>query len=228
MAWTLYLVGGACRDSFMGKKSKDMDFAVECDSFEEMKAQILKEGGQIYLEKPEFFSIRAHLPKFGASDFTLCRKDGFYSDGRRPDSVERADIYDDLSRRDCTINSIAQNVLTGEIIDPHEGRKDIQNRVIRATGNPIERLNEDALRGYRYLRFSITKEFTIEQELYSALKYYDDLKLKSVKVERVREELFKMFSWDTQETINLIGVYPQWFKYAFDSGIWLCPTIRTN
>lgn len=229
MSWKLYLTGGSCRDKFLGiENPKDLDFAVECvDGYAGMRAEILKLGGTIYLERPEFFAIRANIPGIGPSDFTLCRKESFYSDGRHPDSVEPGTILDDLSRRDATINAIAQNWVTKEIIDPWHGIRDIEYKFIRAVGDPNDRLSEDPLRGYRYLRFSITKQFSIEWNLNKALQDLPIIKLSSVKPERVREELFKMFEFNTPLSLLLVPAYDVWFRYAFQNcGIKLIPTLR--
>ncbi len=100
----IYLVGGSIRDQLLGLKSKDLDYAVEAGSYEEMRDYI-KENGKIFLETPEYLTIRAHLKNGEPADFVLCRKDGEYSDGRRPDKVTPGTLYDDLARRDFTVNA---------------------------------------------------------------------------------------------------------------------------
>jgi len=119
-------VGGCLRDEFKGIPSKDVDFAVEAPSFEAMRDELIEDGFEIFEERPEFFTIRAKVPKGNpledrtrVADFVMCRKDGPSSDGRRPDFVEPGTIFDDLARRDFTVNAIARNAITGEIIDPH-------------------------------------------------------------------------------------------------------------
>ncbi len=78
----IFLVGGAVRDEIMGRQPNDQDFAVEAESFEAMKQDIIAQGGKIFQEKPEFFTIRANMPGIKGADFVLCRKDGPSSDGR--------------------------------------------------------------------------------------------------------------------------------------------------
>jgi len=108
----LFEVGGHVRDGLLGIKSKDIDMAVEAPSWEAMREFVKHNTKKIFLEKEEFLTIRAMghdgLPK----DFVLCRKDGAYSDGRRPDTVEAGTIFDDLARRDFTVNAIAKEVTT--------------------------------------------------------------------------------------------------------------------
>lgn len=120
-----YQVGGSVRDKIMGIKPHDIDFAIGAESFGAMREAILARGGKIFLEMEKFFTIRANLPELGSADFVLTRKDGSYSDGRRPDGVTVGTILDDLARRDFTMNAIAINVETGDILDPFDGTGDI-------------------------------------------------------------------------------------------------------
>lgn len=160
----IYEVGGSVRDSLLNVPHKDHDYAVECDSFETMREYILNEKYTICVEKPEYGHIKAI--KTGKDrkvvDFTLCREDGYYSDNRRPDSIKVSDIYGDLRRRDFTINAIAINIETKEILDPHGGEADLENRIIKCVGKTEDRLYEDPLRFLRALRFSVTKDMTID------------------------------------------------------------------
>ena len=91
-----YLVGGSVRDKLLGLKPKDKDYVVDAKSYEEMKSAIIEHGGNIFLETPQHFTIRALLPKIGAADFVLPRIDAFYSDGRRPDSVSVGTLEETL------------------------------------------------------------------------------------------------------------------------------------
>lgn len=198
-----YYVGGYLRDELMGIRSKDIDFAVENATYEEMHADILyTRGGTIFQERPEFMSIRARIPEIGAADFTLCRREGFYSDARHPDNVEPGNIYQDLSRRDFTVNAIARNEETGEWIDPFEGRADIEYRRLRCVGNPEDRFSEDALRILRAMRFHITKGFSLDSTLDKALRDYDIIdNLLQIPIERIYEELRRCYEYSTITTL---------------------------
>ena len=168
------------------------------------------------------------MPKLGAADFVLARKDGAYTDGRRPDEVMAGTIYDDLARRDFTMNAIAENVETGEIVDPYLGRVDIDFKFITCVDNPIDRFTEDSLRMLRAIRFSITKGFYIQSNIEDCLDDYKfvDL-LKNVSVERIREELVKCFAHSTPDTIAALNRYPKVRDFIFASGnLILVPTIR--
>lgn len=218
----LFKVGGAVRDEFLGVKSKDIDYAVEAPSFEAMR-DFIADNGKIFLEKPEYFTIRAKVRGEDA-DFVLCRKEHGYSDGRRPDAVTIGDIYDDLSRRDFTMNAIAIHTMEGAIVDPHNGVRDIEQRVIRCVGRAHERFSEDSLRMIRAVRFHITKDFWLDCEIIDALndqKLVD--KLENVSKERIREELNRCFKHNTLNTLLAFERFPKLRNVVFgsDNTLWL-------
>jgi tRNA nucleotidyltransferase/poly(A) polymerase len=221
MTVQIYKVGGAVRDEFLGVKSKDIDFAVEAPSYDAMRDYIA-ERGKIFLEKPEYFTIRAKLDGLDA-DFVLCRKEHGYSDGRRPDLVTAGDIYDDLSRRDFTVNAIAVRTSDGEVFDPHSGVRDIEQRVVRCVGNAYERFSEDSLRMIRAIRFHITKDFWLHRDIVDALndqKLVDELE--NVSTERVREELNRCFRHNTLQTLAALDRFHKVRAAIFgDSELWL-------
>lgn len=231
----LYKVGGCVRDELLGIPSKDIDYAVECSSFETMEKYIVENGGRIFLSKPEYFTIRAKLNGIDA-DFVLCRKEYGYSDGRRPDKVEVGTIFDDLARRDFTVNAIAEVVppkgmfvdFKPALVDPHGGIEDLKNMTLRCVGNPIDRFNEDSLRIMRAIRFSITKGFAMDSSVANALWNPDVVKkLANVSKERIREELLRCFKHNTLKTIATLEYYPMVRDIVFDDNIlWLKPTIE--
>ena len=228
MTVKIYQVGGSVRDKLMGVVSKDIDFAVEAESFQAMKDHILERGYKIYLETPKFMTIRAQHPDLGGVDFSLCRKDGEYHNGRHPDDVESGTILDDLARRDFTMNAIAIDVDSGEILDPHNGREDIDARKIRAVGSAKVRFGEDKLRALRALRFAITKNMTIASDTLLELFALDDVPLTdfdAVSTDRIRDELYKMFAANTKRTIQYVLADFAWVLRLCESrGIWFKPT----
>jgi len=214
-------VGGAVRDKFLGVNSKDVDFVAipinpkrfaNADEAFATLVNVLKvDGFKVFLETPEFFTVRAQVPTWhpvrkrtAVADFVLARKDGPSSDGRRPDFVLPGTLMDDLQRRDFTVNAMA--ILNDELIDPFGGREDLDNRLIRFVGNPMDRIAEDGLRVIRALRFLITKSgFTLERETFHAINSnFAAEMLMKVSVERIREELEKMFSADSIGTMKLL------------------------
>lgn len=200
----LYCVGGAVRDKYLNRPSKDIDYAVEAKSYEEMREYIVQLGGEIFLEHPEYYTIRARVPGKLTADYVLCRRDGEYVDGRHPTSVEVGTIYDDLARRDFTMNAIAVDTLSGKVIDPYDGAGDIALMRINAVGNPDDRFQEDSLRILRAIRFTITLGFWIGIDTYHAIKRNREL-IYTADENRVRDELDKCFKVDSVTTISLLN-----------------------
>lgn len=214
------------RDSILGIRSKDIDFSVEAESYAAMRAAIVERcGGEdaIKVEHEEFVTIRAIDPKLGGVDFVLCRKEGTYSDGRRPDSVEAGTLLDDLARRDFTMNAIAR-AEDGTLIDPFNGQADIACKLIRCVGDARQRFMEDRLRVLRAIRFSITKGFTLQMDTRAAISEFSDLR--GVSVERVREELLKCFECNTIATLQALDEFPLLKLTCFSGKLFLKPTIK--
>jgi tRNA nucleotidyltransferase (CCA-adding enzyme) len=146
-------------------------------------------------------------------EVTTFRGEGAYSDGRRPDSVEFVnDITADLARRDFTVNAIALDPDDGHVIDPFEGRKDIERRVIRAVGVPLDRFREDGLRVLRAARFTATLDFDLDPATESAIEPSLDV-FRKVSQERVRDEWVKAMkarkpsrAFDVMRTSGILGV----------------------
>lgn len=225
-----YLVGGALRDRYLGLEAKDLDYVVVCESFGELRQAVLDRGGEIFVETPKHLTIRAKIPELGATDFVCARKDGAYSDGRRPDSVEIGSLQEDLKRRDFTVNAIAQDVDTGEIIDPFHGIDYCKIKTLKCVGNAKDRFEEDHLRLLRAIRFSITKRLELDREIIRCLNNYDLVfKLKRISKERILDELMKCFKYDTIETIRIFNGFLLMRETIFNIdnfGIWLKPTLE--
>ncbi len=130
----------------------------------------------------------------GSNQFetTTFRKDGEYSDGRRPDRVAYSkDIHEDLARRDFTINAIAWDLINNRLLDPHNGREDLKRSIIRAIGVPSDRLEEDGLRSIRACRFASQLGFRIDPDTMNAINS-TQANIPAISIERIWEEL-KMF-----------------------------------
>lgn len=228
MTIQFYKVGGAVRDQFLGVRSKDIDYAVEAPSFEAMHDHIAQRG-KIFLSKPEFFTVRAKIDGEDA-DFVLCRREHGYTDGRRPDLVTAGDIYDDLGRRDFTMNAIAIRTSDGEVFDPHSGIDDIKDRIIRCVGHAEDRFTEDSLRLLRAVRFSITKGFEMSIDIQEFLNIKRKVQLlENVSKERIREELNRMMKFDTLATLKMFERFPRLRDVVFaDPDLWLEATNRAR
>ncbi|MEQ0489156.1 HD domain-containing protein [Anaerococcus murdochii] len=181
-----YLVGGFVRDRIMGRASSDVDIATKArpNQIEE----VFKDFKIIDVGK-KFGTIRVigHGQEY---EITTFRKDFSYKDKRRPGQVVFANnIESDLQRRDFTINSMA--LRNNELIDPFGGQNDIKEKIIRAVGNPHERISEDYLRALRAVRFAANLGFDIESNLEEAIrKNYKNLAY--ISVERQAAELDKI------------------------------------
>lgn len=229
-----YLVGGQVRNEIMHEllntplPKSDIDIAVEAPSYEAMRQHVIDAGGDIKLESPQFFTIRAlaaYQGKIVPIDYTLCRKESAYTDGRHPDVVNIGTIEEDLARRDLTINAMARRVDDGTLLDPFNGREDIQQRVIRCCGDVETRCAEDYLRVLRILRFSITLDFKIHPDTETILYHplYIDNLFNTVSDERIREEFTKMFKHNTGKTLDALNEYPL-IKRKMVKMLWLRPT----
>lgn len=237
-----YEVGGCVRDELLGVKSKDIDYTVVLDKdettddpFDYMVRELKRRGFKVFLESPEFLTARAQFPQSknpGAilhgppgltADFVLARKESDYTDGRRPDVVEPGTLFDDLARRDFTMNAIAK-ATDGSLIDPFGGQSDIQNKIIRCVGDPHERFKEDPLRIVRAMRFFVTKGFNIETETANAMVGLT-YKIAGVSAERVREELSKMFTVNPMMTIDVLEMFDV-LPIIFNMGINFQPTMK--
>ena len=229
---TYYKVGGTVRDELLGLIPSDLDLVAIGGNFEELCADIERSGGKIFLKQEPFLTVRCLFPNVGPCDIRLARKDGAYGDGRRPDEVFIADsLYDDSCSRDFTIGAMYKNLQTGEIIDYHGGKKDLESKLIRCVGDTKERFQEDFLRLLRAVRFSITKRMHLSDDIKRCL---DDEKivsgLENVSPERIREEVYKCFKHDTHSAIFFFSFYSLLSNEVFNerTGIWLKPTMEAK
>ncbi len=130
-------------------------------------------------------------------EITPYRKEGKYTDFRHPDEIVFSDkIEDDLKRRDFTINALAYDYSTKELIDLFDGIADLREKKIRTVGNPDERFGEDALRILRAIRFTAQLGFEIEEKTSESIRKNHKL-LKNISVERIRDEFVKILMSDS-------------------------------
>jgi putative nucleotidyltransferase with HDIG domain len=188
----IYLVGGAVRDMLRGEKIHDWDLATNALP-EEVTNILRRAGGKVIPTGIKHGTVTA-LYKNHSAEITTFRTESGYSDGRRPDEIHfAADIEEDLSRRDFTMNAIALRLPKGEIIDPFNGEADIKARIIRCVGDASERFNEDGLRPLRAVRFSAQLGYEIEQSTKDAIAGTLPVCAK-VSWERVRDEIDKILA----------------------------------
>ncbi|WLD91801.1 CCA tRNA nucleotidyltransferase [Alkalihalobacillus sp. AL-G] len=193
-----YIVGGFVRDKLLGRSLGDIDIATSA-SPEEVQRIFNKtipvgivHGTVIVRWKKQSYEV------------TTFRSDGEYSDYRHPTEVHFHDsIEQDLARRDFTMNAMAQEI-NGSILDPFGGKKDIEERLIRAVGVSAERFQEDPLRMMRAIRFVSLLGFQIEERTKQALIEQAFL-LEKVSTERIRDEFEKLLLGDyCQKAMQLL------------------------
>ena len=183
-----YAVGGCVRDILRGETPHDYD--VNTDALPSEIKEVFSDFDTIDIGIAHG-TVAVKMKSGELIEVTTFRTDGEYKDSRHPESVSfTKDINGDLSRRDFTVNSIAMDI-SGEIIDPFDGKGDIQRKVIRCTGDPERRFTEDALRIMRALRFSSVFDFEIEDETARAIHEKKELLLK-ISPERIFSELKKL------------------------------------
>ena len=206
----LYLVGGAVRDKLLNRPSSDADYCV------------------VGLSKEEFITLFPNSFPRGKSfevfdlegaEFALARTESKAGKGHKEFKIttgKNITIEEDLKRRDITINSIAEDVITKKIVDPFNGVNDIKNKIIKATSVAFI---EDPLRVYRVARFSAELQFNVDEE---TIKMMTNLKeeLNTLSKERVFEEFKKALKtnkpsifFNVLRKANLLDVH---FKEIYD------------
>lgn len=236
--FTFYEIGGKVRDDLLGVQSKDIDFVAVPDSvdgdiegiFLGLSEHLREEGFQIFLETPSCFTIRAKFPdshknKGMSADFVLARKEIGYKEGTREPIVVPGTLYDDMERRDFTVNAMAKTS-DGTIIDYFNGMADLIAKRLRTPIKGEVTFEDDPLRILRAIRFAITKDFSIHPDIHYTIRMYDyDNKFGVVSEERIREELYKCFRHNTLETMSYLNNYPKLRNYIFErTNLWLEPT----
>lgn len=240
--FTMFEVGGKVRDEILGLQSKDVDYvAVPSDilldkyksaheMFVILETYLTNEKFEIFLSTPDCFTVRAKFPKDhkyqGVADFVMARKEIGYVEGSRTPIVVPGTLYDDLERRDFTLNALAKDE-DGKIIDFFNGRKDLEDGVLRTPLDTDITFNDDPLRVLRAIRFAITKGFSLKLLDYYINNYNYENKMKVVSSERIREELYKCFKHDTMDTLDTLNDYPTLKRYIFENKLmWLKPTME--
>lgn len=217
-----FAVGGCVRDLLLGRSPKDWDVTTDAtpeqilaifpDSFYE------NEFGTVGVKVDRFLATTPASYEHDIIEVTTYRTESQYEDKRRPNTVNfTLSLVEDLARRDFTINALAYGPdKTGEwsLIDPFEGALDLEKKIIRTVGNPEERLNEDALRLMRAVRFFAelrdpketrpTHSWHIEEDTFHAVqKLAKNLAL--VSQERIRDELSRIIlSESPSEGIDML------------------------
>lgn len=182
-----YLVGGCVRDMVMQLEPADYDIATSAIPDEIMK--IFPHTQPVGVR----FGVVLVIHRGHPFEVATFRSDDSYADGRRPTSVTFTDVRTDVLRRDFTINGLLYDPAEKRVIDYVEGQRDIENRVVRAIGDPARRFEEDKLRLLRAIRFGARLGYSIEPETWSAVCKMAPA-IRQVSAERIREELFRILT----------------------------------
>ncbi|WP_050180705.1 CCA tRNA nucleotidyltransferase [Domibacillus robiginosus] len=181
-----FFVGGAVRDLFLGRPVHDVDIATSA-----VPAEVKAVFGHTVDVGIDHGTILV-LHNGAGFEVTTFRTESDYTDFRRPDRVEFVrSLYEDLKRRDFTMNAMAMNK-SGEWIDPFGGKEDIERRSIRTVGQAAERFSEDALRMMRAARFVSQLCFNLHPQTKEAMTGHAPL-LGHIAVERKLNEMDKLF-----------------------------------
>ena len=190
-----YVVGGCVRDALLGREPHDWDITTSAlptevkNVFPRTVDTGLQHGTVTVLCGGTGYEV------------TTFRVDGVYEDGRHPKEVTfTPSLKEDLRRRDFTINAMAYNNASG-LVDLFGGQQDLENGVVRAVGDPVQRFTEDALRIMRAIRFSAQLGYEIEPGTLKAAEILAP-NLQKISSERIREELEKTLVSDRPELLR--------------------------
>ena len=196
-----YIVGGFVRDYLLGRESQDIDVCTNATP-KEIK-EVFEDS---FLPTEDYGSVIVN--KYGIRfEITTFRKEFSYQDHRKPVEIQYIDdLYQDLLRRDFTINAICIDE-NGEVIDFLGGRDDLERKLIRTIGDAADRFHEDALRILRAIRFATVLDFQLDASVSSAILETRHL-LSELSYQRKKEELDKIFaSGHADKGIDLLLQY---------------------
>ena len=196
-----WCVGGCVRDALLGRPPEDWD--VTTAARPEATMALFRDRAVPTGLRHGTVTVRTAA---GGVEVTTLRRDGAYRDHRRPESVTfTGSLEEDLRRRDFTVNTFAAD-RTGRVLDPLNGRADLEAGVLRCVGDPDRRFTEDALRILRGLRFAAQLGFRIEPETAAAIRRNREL-LGDIAPERIWTELKKLLTGDC--AAEVLRAYPE-------------------
>lgn len=206
-----YAIGGYVRDVFLDRPSKDIDVVAIGKGIDLATKVHQKLGTDAHLSTFKNFGtaqVKFHDLEI---EFVGARKESYSHDSRKP-MVEDGSLEDDQNRRDFTVNALAIGLSKhnfGKLLDPFDGMKDLENKILRTPLDPDITYSDDPLRMMRAVRFATQLNFNIEENSFKAI-YKNKERIKIVSRERISDELNK---------IILSPVPSLGFKLLFDSGL---------
>lgn len=216
----IYSVGGAVRDEFLGKESKDLDVLITGIPMDELE-QILSKYGRVDAVGKSFGILKFKSQGGEEIDIAIPRTERPSGEGGHKGFDVTSDytlpIEKDLERRDFTINAIAKDI-NGNIVDPFNGREDLKNKIIRVV-NP-EAFSDDPLRMLRAVQFASRFGFTIEPETMKMIKDNAE-RIREIPAERILTEFDKIITKGDKkvgaELLYKTGLFKQIFGNADES-----------
>jgi len=192
LSMEVYVIGGYVRDRFLNKESHDIDFVVLGDA-PIFARHLADQWGVENIVIYETFGT-AMIPYHGyILEFVTARAESYQEDSRNP-VVEKSDLKTDVMRRDFTVNTLAFGLNKnnfGQLVDLLDGKKDLENKILKTPLDPIQTFFDDPLRIMRVIRFSAQLGFEIDPAVYQAIFQVVD-RLQIISVERISEEFFKI------------------------------------
>ncbi len=205
----IYVIGGYVRDIFLKRPSKDIDIVVIGNGIKFAEA-----AGKLLESKVSVFkNFGTAMLRYGdlEIEFVGARKESYRLESRKP-IVENGTLEDDQKRRDFSINAMALGLNSANfsnLLDPFDGVKDLENKLIRTPLNPVETFSDDPLRMMRAIRFATQLDFTISGDAIEAIKKNCE-RIRIVSAERITDELNRIILAKKPS----IG-----FIYLFDTGL---------
>lgn len=189
----LYFVGGIVRDLLLGLQPNVQDLDCTTDARPEQIKDILQEiADALWLQGERFGTIGMRLGEINF-EITTHRAESYIDDSRNPIVQFSNDLTSDLIRRDFTVNAMAVDSSTGDLYDPHNGIKDLEEKILRTPLDPKESFNDDPLRILRAARFIATYHLIPTAGLLEAAQQVSK-RLDIVSIERIRDEIFRLLS----------------------------------
>ncbi len=185
-----FLVGGSVRDAMLHRMHKDVDLTTDATPDETRAILETTRPLAVYDVGARFGTIAAVFAVGDARipvEITTFRAEAYEQGSRKPKVAYGVSLLDDLARRDFTINAMAQELRTGQLLDPYGGRADLEARLVRAVGDAEERFAEDPLRMLRAVRFAVELGFRLDEPTGAAIARSADA-LRTISRERVGEE----------------------------------------
>jgi poly(A) polymerase len=196
--YELYLVGGTVRDALLGRLSTDLDYTTSARP-DQIEALVRRFTKAVWDVGREFGTIACRITEADGTWFqveiTTFRADTYRDDTRKPVVQFGDHLGADLIRRDFTINAMALDVTTGELLDPFDGLVDLEQLAIRTPAAPELSFSDDPLRMMRAARFASQLSFRPAAEVVAAMTAMAD-RISIVSAERIRDELVKLLLTD--------------------------------